>query len=246
MALALGAQVTLATSLSSTYDRSVLSGLDIVEMAADENPRYRNVYGADGRRQQHLDCAGSPLADLPWDAVEAADVLFVAPAFHEFTGIPHVPCSLIALEFQGLLRQRLEGGLVRPVDDPVAATAAFARPGALAFFSDEDVPGAAPFAAALSLLGLTVAVTHGHHGATLFRDGSSETFAAIPAARELDPTGAGDCFATAFAIRYAETNSLRAAMDFGLAAGSLSVEGAGIAGIPTRERIEERLERRAA
>ena len=89
-------------------------------------------------------------------------------------------------------------------------------------------------------------MTHGHGGATLYRDGSSETFAAIPAAREVDPTGAGDCFATAFAVRYAETASLAAAMDFGLAAGSLSVEGAGIAGIPTRERIEERLERRAA
>jgi hypothetical protein len=246
MALALGVRVTLATSLSPAYDRSALSGLDLVEVAADQNPRYRNVYDAAGDRVQHLDGTGEALDRLPWGDIEPADLLIVAPAFHEFAGIPPVPCSLVSIAFQGLLRRRLADGRVRPVDDPVAATAAFARPGALAFLSDEDVGGAAMFSAALSRLGLTVVLTRGHRGATLYRGGEGESFVAIPPAREVDPTGAGDCFATAFAIRYLEAGSFREAMDFGLAAGSLSVEAAGLAAIPTRQSIEERLAGRAA
>ena len=65
-------------------------------------------------------------------------------------------------------------------------------------------------------------------------------------ADSVDPTGAGDCFATAFMVRLAETGSLDEACSFGLAAGALSVGAAGLAGVPSREQVERRLALEAA
>jgi sugar/nucleoside kinase (ribokinase family) len=47
-------------------------------------------------------------------------------------------------------------------------------------------------------------------------------------------------------VRLAETDDLALAMRFALAAGALAVEGSGIAGLPTREAIEARINREAA
>ncbi|MBI4199363.1 MAG: hypothetical protein HY535_02665 [Chloroflexi bacterium] len=55
--------------------------------------------------------------------------------------------------------------------------------------------------------------------------------------------GAGDVFAAAFLIAYAETREVRAAGRFAAVAASLSVEAPGVGGIPTCQRVEERLRR---
>jgi sugar/nucleoside kinase (ribokinase family) len=47
----------------------------------------------------------------------------------------------------------------------------------------------------------------------------------------------------AFVVRMLETRDLRESCHFALAAGSLAVEGVGIAGIPSRAAVEARLER---
>jgi sugar/nucleoside kinase (ribokinase family) len=47
-------------------------------------------------------------------------------------------------------------------------------------------------------------------------------------------------------VRLAETDDLATAMRFALAAGALAVEHSGIAGLPTREAIEARMNREAA
>ena len=60
---------------------------------------------------------------------------------------------------------------------------------------------------------------------------------------EIDPTGAGDTFATAFLIRLHETGDIEAAARFGAAAASLSVGGVAAAAIPTRDEIEQRMQR---
>ena len=88
-------------------------------------------------------------------------------------------------------------------------------------------------------------VTRGYRGAVLFTGDSESAIEAIPA-DSVDPTGAGDCFATAFTVRFAETGNVSEAARFALAAGSLAVEGPGIAGIPTRAQVEERLKQEAA
>jgi sugar/nucleoside kinase (ribokinase family) len=58
---------------------------------------------------------------------------------------------------------------------------------------------------------------------------------------EVDPTGAGDTFATAFLIRFHETGDPAEAARFGAAAASISVGGTGADAIATREEIVARM-----
>ena len=81
--------------------------------------------------------------------------------------------------------------------------------------------------------------TDGRHGATLFQHGKGERFPAYPAC-EVDPTGAGDVFAAAFLVNYHWHGDPRKAVDFANCVASLSIEHAGIVGIPTMEKVRER------
>ena len=82
-------------------------------------------------------------------------------------------------------------------------------------------------------------------GAWFYRKGAR---AALPAfaTRAVDPTGAGDGFAAALAIRLAETGDLLEACTFANAMGSLMVERRGPQDAPSREDVERRRQRRVA
>ena len=81
------------------------------------------------------------------------------------------------------------------------------------------------------------ALTVGHGNGT--RDGEER----VPAyqANEVDPTGAGDVFATAFFVRLHETGDAVQAARFANAAASFVVEGPGVSCIPSRAQVEWRL-----
>jgi sugar/nucleoside kinase (ribokinase family) len=53
----------------------------------------------------------------------------------------------------------------------------------------------------------------------------------------VDPTGAGDVFATAFLTRLSETGDPRSAVDCANRVAALSVEGEGVSAIPTRQSL---------
>ena len=58
-------------------------------------------------------------------------------------------------------------------------------------------------------------------------------------AKEVDPTGAGDVFGTAFLLRYAETRDALVAARFANVVASMSVEAQGIDAIPMRDVVEQ-------
>ncbi len=243
-AAALGARVTLLTRLTPGYDRAVLDGLDVRPISAASLPRYANSYDAGGRRTQLLISHGEPLdAALPLEA--PADALLVAPAYHEFGALPVIPARLLAVCYQGILRAADGSGRVLPAVEPATATLPFSAPGSFAFFSDEDTADPDGLARTIAGRGVIVFLTRGARGATLFRDGTAASFAALPAS-PVDPTGAGDCFAAAFMVRFAESRSIETATQFALAAAALSVEGEGLAALPARAEVELRLARAAA
>ena len=86
-----------------------------------------------------------------------------------------------------------------------------------------------------------IVVTEYRDGSTVFQrmaDGTIlETKIPPRPAIEVDPTGAGDTFTTAFLIRLEETNDPVQAARFGNVAASISVEHVGVTGVPTREEI---------
>jgi sugar/nucleoside kinase (ribokinase family) len=237
--------VTLVTALPPGYDQDVLAGVRLRPTPASECPRYANSYDAAGNRTQLLLAEGAALAWPPADEL-AADAVIVAPAFHELGPPPALEgVAVVAVSLQGLLRAVDGQGRVRPRSQPIAHAAPFARAGWLLFFSDEDTEDAHALARQLAAVDAVAIVTRGHLGATLFTGSGERVIPAAPA-RAVDPTGAGDIFATAFTVRYVETEDLAAAGAFAAVAGALAVEGHGLAGIPTRGAVEARLRREAA
>lgn len=247
MAQSLGADVTLVTTIEPAFDRDVLAGIDL-RAAEGLLPRYANTYDERGNRTQLLLETGSPLALLPHLAPdEAFDLVLYTPAFHEFSKAPlRFKGSIVGVSLQGTLRSVTAEHRVIPRTNPTSPVGKMVRAGWIAFFSEEDTADPEGLAKWLAA-GSTVAVlTRGYNGATLFElDGTTQNWAALPA-NPVEPTGAGDCFATAFMVRLTETESLQQAMEFALAAGALAVERPGLTGIASRSEIETRMTREAA
>ena len=247
MAQALGADVTLITTIEPEFDRGVLAGID-VRPVDGLLPRFANTYHEQGHRTQLLLETGSPLELLPQLRTgETFDMVFYAPAFHEFAKAPlRFKGAIVGVSLQGTLRSVTAEQAVVPRPNPLAACTKMARAGWITFFSEEDTIDPEGLAAALAARSTVAVLTRGYNGATLFElDGTTHHWAALPA-NPVEPTGAGDCFATAFMVRLTETESLEHAMEFALAAGALAVERPGLAGIAGRAEIEARMTREAA
>lgn len=226
----------------------MLAGIDVRAQQPGVLPRYANSYDARGNRTQLLLAEGSRLELVPKlkPGEEPAVVMF-APGYHEFLKAPlRFKESIVGVALQGPLRSTDANCAVIHHSEPEAVARKFVRPGWIAFFSEEDTADPEGLARAISASRAVAVLTRGYKGATLFdSDGSHHHWDAI-AATPVDPTGAGDCFASAFMFRLAETEELASAMEFALAAGALAVEGHGLAGIASREAIEARMNREAA
>lgn len=246
MAASLGVRVTLITRLSSTFDRSAIAGMELQPQHGGVMPRYANSYGLNGDRTQLLLSPGEPLTLPPVMGMGDFDALMLAPAFQELERAPQVSNAVVCVSLQGPLRTRDAACVVGRHADPLAVADRFIHPGWYAFFSEEDTDSPDELGRYISERGGTAFLTRGYRGATLFeREQEPRELPAIPA-NLVDPTGAGDCFATAFMVRMAETRDLALASTFALAAGALTVERPGVQGIPTRAEVEARLAREVA
>jgi sugar/nucleoside kinase (ribokinase family) len=110
------------------------------------------------------------------------------------------------------------------------------------FVSDEDLADGANQLDRWTADVPIVAMTESWRGARVYSEDRWRRMDAFPE-KEVDPTGAGDTFATAFLIRLHETGDVAEAARFGAAAASLSVGGVGSAAMPTRAEVAERLSR---
>lgn len=217
-------------------------GVEVVCRPASATTTFSNRYDGGRRRQALLSRAASLSPDgLPTAWQRIPRVLLgpvaqeVLPAWQDcFPGAIRGAC------LQGWLRGWDRAGRVRFRDWDDAHH--WLPRLAVAFLSVEDLNHrlglAARYAAACPLLLLTA----GAQGATLFQGGRPQAVAAFPAL-EVDPTGAGDVFATAFLLRYSEGAEPAAAARFAAAAAALSVQGPGVAAIPDRPAVEALLQR---
>ncbi len=232
------------TRLSPDFPGAALASLDLDASTSIRTPRYANAYDADGRRTQLLLDEGEPLRlERP---NHPADALIIAPAYHELTpGLPSWAPAIVSVNLQGILRTRDARDRVSCVAAPWTAVRPWVRPGAWYFLSEEDAADAPGLARQICAEGGHAVVTLGERGATLFEARKECVIAPFPA-ELVEPTGAGDCFAAAFIATLAEGRSVADAGRMAAAAGALAVEGAGLAAVPTREKVLARLERVAA
>ena len=239
MAVALGAEVTLVSGVPPGYDRSWFEGLALVERPVSRCTRYENTYPG-GRRVQTLLERGEPLQIGDISVNKRIDALIVTPALDELRGYPDIDAPIRIACLQGPLRSGVVGARVREVMHPIRSVTPFLAPGVIASFSDEDVSDHETLANAIAVKGHTAIVTRAARGAWLYHHGTRRAIPAI-SSHVVDPTGAGDCFAAAFAVRLVETGDAFEACLFANAVGSLVVERQGLAGLPSREDVAARL-----
>jgi sugar/nucleoside kinase (ribokinase family) len=255
-ALRLGYSVGLVTSAAHDFPfdvlrspcrehevcRSAAAHLTVTSAAADASTRFVNRY-VNGRREQRMlsRAADVTVADaLRAQGIEHASMVFLGPVAGEIalSAVQTLPRVSVGVALQGWLRAWDADGIVRrsPWSQGMSLGSA-----SVAVVSEEDsetsrLPaewGDVP----------VLVVTDGVNGSRLRWRGAWWHVPAFPA-REVDPTGAGDVFATALLIRLRETcDPLLSAM-FASAAAALSVEGEGLAAVPCPVRVNGLLRQR--
>jgi len=223
-------------------DGSPLAGIPIHLLPSATSTTFMNIYH-DGVRTQVIAELAGPVtpADLP---VAWADVpvVLLGPLVRDVPAswTAMFPRALIGVTPQGWMRRWDAAGHVSPTRWDNAAS--FLHRVDVAVMSREDVDGDEEYIADLARQARILIMTEGWRGATIYMDGASHHVAPRPAT-EVDPTGAGDVFATAFLLRLAETGDPLVATRFANVAASMSVEAPGLASIPYRAQVDEWLER---
>ncbi|MCL4862114.1 MAG: hypothetical protein KJZ93_22055 [Caldilineaceae bacterium] len=242
-ALRLGRRPTIITRAAPDTNLSELPGeVDLHRLPSPTTTTFANVYTPTGR-VQHCYTPAAPIvaADIP-SALRTPNAVLLGPLVNEIG--PDVAAlfakpSLVAAVPQGWMRQWDETGLV--ISKPWETYDAILPHVDVLVLSLEDInfdlTRLDPFFRYIDM----VVLTEYRDGSTLFlrEDGDEVRRVKIPPrpAKEVDPTGAGDIFATAFMIRLQETGDPVQAARFANITASFGVEAVGVAGIPTRETV---------
>jgi sugar/nucleoside kinase (ribokinase family) len=248
-ALRMGRRPTVVTRAASPADLDELPAeVEQILLDSPVTTTFANIYTPAGR-VQHVYTPAAPItaAEVPARCRHARAVL-LGPLVNEIG--PDIPPlfgddTLVAAVPQGWMRRWDESGRVYPkpwescaeilpfVDVLVASMEDI----------DHDLTRLAPFFHWVPL----IVMTEYREGSSIYQrlaDGSIEVTKIAPRpAGEVDPTGAGDIFATAFVIRLQETQDPVQAARFANVTASYGVEHLGISGIPTRETVLAYMER---
>lgn len=245
LAQKLGLGTAVLTSSGPEIDlETAFPGVDVVNVPSESTTQFRNVYGGD-RRRQFIPRRAARITpeSLPAEWREAAIVLLGPVAGEVDAALAACfPNSLLGVGAQGWLREIAPDTSVRPVPPESWDAAPVLSHANALFLSDEDIP---PHATPAALHGwgemvTTLAFTRGYNGADVRHQGEWRHIDAFPA-KAVDPTGAGDIFATGFLVRFQETGDAWEAARFGACAASFVVEGEGTSATPGRAQIEVRL-----
>ena len=201
-----------------------------------EATAFENIYEGDSRRQRLL--ARADDLDLSSIPSEWGDV----PLVHLGPVAREVDPALLSAFPQSFIGVTPQGWLRRWGDDQIVGCAEpdfeLARLGSASavVFSEEDLCGNNELARRLAEAAPYSVQTRAGKAATLHSPRGPQRIAAHPTT-VVDPTGAGDVFATAFFVRFAEGAAPDDAVRFAHVAAALSIAAPGSAAIPDRETI---------
>lgn len=244
---------------ASTHELDLLreAGVDLHVIPMTHGPVFDNVETPGGRVQRALDVA-DPLrptaVDVLGGGVAMARGWFLAPVADELPdawldAIP--PHALVALGWQGMLRAFSVDRTV--AKRPPAPSALAQRADLVGLSRDDLLPGTSIVeVAALLSPDATLALTHGADGGIVLgpaRGGGRpmRRYSAIAGGPITDATGAGDTFLAALFAARLEPRLIGGRTDRGYdlllaaAAASLVVEAPGLAGVPTRSAVRDRM-----
>jgi 1D-myo-inositol 3-kinase len=241
----LGWDVGILTSAGGDFRAErELPGVAAFVQSSVVTTRFVNAYDEDGARHQVVAARAEPVdvGELPEDWREP-DALLLAPVVGEVPAGSALgfSASVVGAIAQGWLRHvDVDGGVEpTPWHDPAGALAGVH----VLFLSEHDLPDGEAGARGLLQYVPIVALTRGWKGCTVLTRQATTDVPTLPR-EEVDPTGAGDVFATAFLVRYHETGDPLEAAAFAGCAASCVVEGVGATTLGDRAEVERRLVQR--
>jgi len=236
-AVAWGLAVAAVTSCAADVPLRELAALRLFRLPAEHTTTFENRYHGSVREQIIRHVAMRLTSAAVPDEWRSSRIVHLAPVADEvdLALIARFPQSLVGVTPQGWLRAWNGDGRVQR-RDPSPQLLAALRDAWACVFSVEDVGADEHLIAQLVEACPITAVTENARGARVYWNGHVRN---MPAARAVqrDPTGAGDVFAACFFARLSETRDPFEAGRAATLLASASVEGEGLAGIPTREAI---------
>jgi hypothetical protein len=237
-AQALGLRVGVVTSWAGEVPLGPLSAIPIISFPTEQSTTFENTYISNSRVQKILHVA--PRLDYyqipePW---RSAPIIHLAPVAQEVEPslIRNFPSAFIGVTPQGWLRTWDKNGQVDHSEWPEARFV-LERSGA-AVLSADDIKGDEGRIEELAASCRILVVTDGKEGSRLYWNGDVRRFRP-PSVDTIDPTGAGDIFATAFFARLFTTRDPWEATRFATQIAAISVTRRGLEGIPTSQEIKE-------
>jgi len=237
-ARALGLRVGVVTASTPDTSLDSLDGTLVLSIESTRNTTFENIYTPEGR-VQHLrgQAARIDFDHIP-EAWRRAPIIHLGPIANEMdTVLPKgISPALLGITPQGWMRQWNSEGLIS-MGEWKNADAALAGAGAVVL-SREDICGDEELIEYMAHQTRILVLTEAAAGCVLYWNGDRRRFRA-PVVHEVDATGAGDIFATAFFVRLLNTRDPWEAARFATLIASNSVTRVGLAGIPTHQEIEE-------
>lgn len=236
-ARALGMRVGIVTAWGNEIELSALGDIPVVAAHAEHSTTFENIYTPTGRIQYVRHAAPKldfALIPEPW---RQAQIVHLAPVAQEVDAV--LPSGFrppfTGLTPQGWFRAWGPDGLVHPCAWS-QSEAALSRATATVL-GLEDVGGDEDLIERMAHHAPLLVVTEGAAGCRLFWRGDVRRFRP-PQVNEVDATGAGDIFATAFFVRLLHTRDPWEAARFATLIASNSVTRLGLQGVPTAAEVQ--------
>ena len=237
----LGLSVGLLTSHGDDFPLDLIPPkIEVVSIPAADTSRFEHRQDV-GRRISHVRAVADPLtmADVP-DDWRGAALILLAPVLDE------VDPMIATLFTDGAVGAAAQGWLRHTAPDGLVVPRTWRSPERLLqsvqalFLSREDIRGQEDDVVEWFERMPVGVLTADRDGALLFVNG--ERYEIHPrAAREVDPTGAGDVFAATFLIQYQRDGDPWQAAAAAACAGSLAVEGEGWSTVADRATLDAAL-----
>lgn len=234
----LGMRVGLVTYVpDADIARKLLPGVEVHALPTEQASTFENRYWGNDRQQViHYVAPAVVFDDVPVEWRDAPIVHLGPIALEADHGlISRFPNSLVCATPQGWMRKWDAEGIVSyaPLDD----VATLFAPIDILVFSAEDV-NYDPDAINELIESVPIAVvTEARDGAMVYTKEGNRSIPARPA-NVVDPTGAGDVFATAYFVHFAQSRDPYESAAFANVVASFSIEHPAAQGIPTQAEVE--------
>lgn len=235
-AKAFGLKPGILTAWDEDLPLGLLEGIPIINIGAEKSTTFKNISSEEGRQQIVSQLAPALAFHHVPEQWRTTAIVHLAPVLGEVSPrmLGHFKDSTLAITPQGWIRElRADGRVMKgywPEAEFVLSQAD------MAVVSYEDLPDNPTFINRLASNSSLLAITNGQKGCDIYVDGEVQSLPA-PESTEIDATGAGDIFASAFFIRSHFGDDYLKAAQVAIRVATQSVQREGLASTPNADEI---------